>query len=198
MDNAHDTIATTAPFDAAKLDRLMDEAGLDVLIATSRHNVQYLLGGYRFFFFDVMEAIGTSRYLPVFVYQKGHPENAIYIGNRMEKFEHDLGRIWTPLVRTGSWGTIDAMGIAIDHVRKLGAAAKRVGIEASFLPADARRSSACRARRCRTARSPFHPRAASRRQISRRDSISSGKPLNGSSMRCWRRSRSCVPRHDQA
>ncbi|WP_050626673.1 M24 family metallopeptidase [Bradyrhizobium viridifuturi] len=138
MDNAHDTIATTAPFDTAKLDRLMDEAGLDILIATSRHNVQYLLGGYRFFFFDVMEAIGTSRYLPVFVYQKGHPENAIYVGNRMEKFEHDLGRIWTPLVKTGSWGTIDAMGLAIDHVRKLGATAKRVGVEASFLPADAR------------------------------------------------------------
>ena len=80
MDNAHDTIATAAPFDTAKLDRLMDEAGLDILIATSRHNVQYLLGGYRFFFFEVMEAIGTSRYLPVFVYQKRHPENAIYIG----------------------------------------------------------------------------------------------------------------------
>ena len=91
MDNAHDTIATAAPFDTAKLDRLMDEAGLDILIATSRHNVQYLLGGYRFFFFEVMEAIGTSRYLPVFVYQKRHPENAIYIGNRMEKFEQ-IGR----------------------------------------------------------------------------------------------------------
>ncbi|OKO78451.1 Xaa-Pro peptidase family protein [Bradyrhizobium sp. NAS96.2] len=138
MDSAFDTIATAAPFDTAKLDRLMDEAGLDILIATSRHNVQHLLGGYRFFFFDVMEAIGTSRYLPVFVYQKGHPENSIYIGNRMEKFEHDLGRIWTPLVKTGSWGTIDAMALAIDHVRKLGATAKRVGIEASFLPADAR------------------------------------------------------------
>ncbi|TWB88898.1 Xaa-Pro aminopeptidase [Bradyrhizobium macuxiense] len=138
MDNAFDTIATTAPFDTAKLDRLMDEARLDILIATSRHNVQYLLGGYRFFFFDVMEAIGTSRYLPVFVYQKGRPENSIYIGNRMEKFEQELGRIWTPLVKTGSWGTIDAMALAIDHVRRLGGAARRVGIEAGFLPADAR------------------------------------------------------------
>ena len=47
-----------AAFDAALLDRLMDEAGLDVLLATSKHNVQYLLGGYRFFFFDDMDAIG--------------------------------------------------------------------------------------------------------------------------------------------
>lgn len=138
MDNAFDTIATTAPFHTAKLDRLMDEAGFDVLIATSRHNVQYLLGGYRFFFFDVMEAIGTSRYLPMFVYQKGHPDNSVYIGNRMEKFEQELGRIWTPMVKAEAWGTIDAIDRAIDHVRKLGGAIRRVGIEASFLPADAR------------------------------------------------------------
>lgn len=138
MDHALDTIATAPPFDTAKLDRLMDEAGLDILIATSRHNVQYLLGGYRFFFFDVMEAIGTSRYLPVFVYQKGHPENSLYIGNRMEKFEHELGRISAPIVRAGAWGTIDAIDLAIEHVRKLGSAARRIGIEAGFLPADAR------------------------------------------------------------
>ncbi|KRP85529.1 peptidase [Bradyrhizobium pachyrhizi] len=138
MDNAFDTIATAAPFDTAKLDRLMDEAGLDVLIVTSRHNVQYLLGGYRFFFFDVMEAIGTSRYLPAFVYQKGHPENSAYIGNRMEKFEHALGRIWTPIVKAEAWGTIDAIGLVIDHVRKLAGSARRIGIEAGFLPADAR------------------------------------------------------------
>ena len=30
----------TAPFDTALLDRLMDEAGVDVLVATSKRNVQ--------------------------------------------------------------------------------------------------------------------------------------------------------------
>lgn len=138
MNKMFSAAGTRAPFDTDKLDRLMDEAGLDVLIATSRHNVQYLLGGYRFFFFDVMEAIGTSRYLPVFVYQKGHPERTAYIGNRMEGFERELGQIWTPVVKTASWGTIDAVGLAIDHVRKLGGATNKIGIEASFLPSDAR------------------------------------------------------------
>lgn len=59
------------PFDAAKLDRLMDAAGLDVLVATSKHNVQYLLGAERAIFFDYMDALGVSRYLPVLVYPKG-------------------------------------------------------------------------------------------------------------------------------
>jgi Xaa-Pro aminopeptidase len=138
MTKAFGETVTKVPFDTGKLDRLMDEAGLDVLIATSRHNVQYLLGGYRFFFFDVMEAIGTSRYLPVFIYQKGHLENTAYVGNRMEGFERELGSIWTPVIKTASWGTQDAIGLAIDHVRKLGGDAKRVGIEAGFMPSDAK------------------------------------------------------------
>jgi Xaa-Pro aminopeptidase len=130
--------AANSTFDANKLERLMQEAGLDALVVTSRHNVQYLLGGYRFFFFDVMEAIGVSRYLPVFVYQRGRPENAAYFGNRMEGFEKELGRIPAIKVETTTWGTTDAMGLAVDHIKKLGASVRRIGIEPSFLPSDAK------------------------------------------------------------
>jgi hypothetical protein len=73
-----------APFDTARLDQLMDEAGIDVLLASSKPNVQYLLGGHRSFFFDTMDAIGVSRYLPIVVYAKGAPEKAGYFGHRME------------------------------------------------------------------------------------------------------------------
>ena len=44
------------PFDHHRLDRLMDDAGIDVVLATSKHNVQYLLGGHRADFFDYMDA----------------------------------------------------------------------------------------------------------------------------------------------
>ena len=47
---------TEVPFDAARLDRLMDEAGIDVLLATSKHNNRYLMGGYSFLFYSAMEA----------------------------------------------------------------------------------------------------------------------------------------------
>ena len=90
----------TLPFDAAKLDALMDDAGIDALVVTSKHNVQYLLGGYRFFFFDQMDAIGISRYLPMLVYHRGRPEYARDVGNVMESYEHALGRFWTPAVKT--------------------------------------------------------------------------------------------------
>ncbi len=62
-------VARSIPFDADRLDRLMDEAGIDVLVVTSKHNVQYLLGGHRAFFFESMDAMGLSRYLPVLVWK---------------------------------------------------------------------------------------------------------------------------------
>src|SRR5512132_4683188 len=71
-------VAPSIPFDADRLDRLMDEAGIDVLVATSKHNVQYLLGGHRAFFFESMDAMGLSRYLPVLVYPKGSRQKAAY------------------------------------------------------------------------------------------------------------------------
>ena len=125
------------PFDADHLDRLMDEAGLDVLVLTSKHNVQYLLGGYRFFFFDGMDAIGVSRYLPVIVYAKGRLDDSGYIGNAMESYERDLGKFWMPSVQTKSWSSQTSAQLAADHIRQLGLAGKRIGVEMAFLPADA-------------------------------------------------------------
>jgi Xaa-Pro aminopeptidase len=136
MNVAQPQIARPVPFDAALLDRLLAEADIDVLVATSKHNVQYLLGGYRFFFFDYMDAIGVSRYLPVVVYQRGRPENSAYVGYRLETHEKELGRFWTPVVKTASSGSTDAMGLALEHIRRLGPV-RRIGIETAFLPVDA-------------------------------------------------------------
>jgi Xaa-Pro aminopeptidase len=125
------------PFDSNRLDQLMDDAGIDVLIATSKHNVQYLLGGYRFFFFDTMDAIGTSRYLPALVYRKGKPEQAAYIGCAMENYERELGRFWPQALELGTTGSTATAEQALAHIKRLGAGIRRVGIEAAFLPADA-------------------------------------------------------------
>jgi hypothetical protein len=71
---------------------------MDVLLATSKHNVQYLLGGHRAFFFDYMDAVGITRYLPVFIYPKGTPDKAAFIGHYMENFQHEVTPFWTPEV----------------------------------------------------------------------------------------------------
>jgi Xaa-Pro aminopeptidase len=128
---------TDAPFDTRRLDQLMGDSDLDALIVTSKHNVQYLLGGYRFFFFDYMDAIGVSRYLPVLIYRRGKPEESTYIGYRMEKFENELGRFWTPHVQTKSATSMDAARLAVDAIKRLGKNVRRIGVEVSFMPSDA-------------------------------------------------------------
>src|SRR5437660_9494278 len=106
------------PFDAARLDRLMDDAGIDVLLATSKHNVQYLLGGHRAFFFDYMDAMGLSRYLPIVIYPKGAPGKAAFFGHRLENFQREVAPFWTPVAETAASGSADDMGNATDHFRK--------------------------------------------------------------------------------
>src|SRR5690348_4168218 len=135
--NAQSAKGLAIPFDHRRLDRLMDDAGIDVVLATSKHNVQYLLGGHRADFFDYMDATGVTRYLPVLVYPKGAPEKAAYIGHRLEKFQRELKPMWTPETQTNTAGSVDAMQKAVEYIRKAGLKTKRIAAEFGFLPYDA-------------------------------------------------------------
>jgi Xaa-Pro aminopeptidase len=135
--NAQPTGSLAIPFDHQRLDRLMDEAGIDVVIATSKHNVQYLLGGHRADFFDYMDATGVTRYLPVLVYAKEMPEKAVYIGHRLEKFQIQNRALWTPEVQASSSGSVDAMQKAVAFMTKAGLRPRRIAAEYGFLPYDA-------------------------------------------------------------
>jgi Xaa-Pro aminopeptidase len=129
--------ARPAPFDTARLDKLMDDAGIDLLLATSKHNVQYLMGGHRALFFDYMDAVGITRYLPVFIYPKGAPDKAAFVGHYMENFQHEVAPFWTPDVNAKATGCVDAMQKTIEYLKKSGVLAKTIGVELSFIPADA-------------------------------------------------------------
>jgi Xaa-Pro aminopeptidase len=128
--------APALPFDSARLDSLLDEAGIDAAVISSKHNIQYLFGGYRFFFFDHFDAIGVSRYLPLLVYVKGRPDQSTYIAHGLESYEKQLGKFWTPTFQTAG-ASLDSAQRAADHLAKLGLKLKRVGVERAFLPADA-------------------------------------------------------------
>jgi Xaa-Pro aminopeptidase len=125
------------PFDAGRLDTLMEDAGIDALVVTSKHNIQYLLGGYRFFFFDHFDAIGVSRYLPILLYVKGRPERATYVGHPMESYERELDRFWVPTFSPSARMSTDGIEVAIERLATLAPKVKRIGIERAFLPADA-------------------------------------------------------------
>ena len=134
------TASRAIPFDTNRLDRLMEDAGLDVLLATSKHNVQYLLDVERAIFFDYMDALGISRYLPVVVYAKGAPDKAGYVGHLIETHQREVERPWVPELRTRGNGSVDAIATAVQMIRASGVPAKRIGVETAFLPMDAGRA----------------------------------------------------------
>jgi len=140
-DSALGTSGTRAiPFDANKLDRLMEAAGIDILLATSKHNVQYLLGAERAIFFDYMDALGVSRYLPVVIYPKGAPDKAAFIGHWLETHQRAVTPLWVPQVQTNASGSIDAISRAVSVIKGAGLPARRIGVELAFLPMDAGRA----------------------------------------------------------
>jgi len=108
-----------------------------VLCASSKHNVQYLLGGHRAFFFESMDAMGLSRYLPVLVYPKGNKQKAGYFGHRMESYQKENEPFWVGEAQTDSSGSVDTITKAIDHMRRAGMKTAKIGAELSFLPVDA-------------------------------------------------------------
>jgi Xaa-Pro aminopeptidase len=113
----------------------MDEAGVDALLACSPHNVQYLLGGYRFFMFAHGTVMGVSRYLPVLGYVRGAPEQAFFIGNPLERGQQHNEPLWVEDVQIASWTSRESGRLAAQAVNARGL--KRVAIEPSFLPLDA-------------------------------------------------------------
>ncbi len=126
-----------APFSTDRLDELMEQARLDVVLVTSKHNVQYFLGGHRAQFFDYMDAFGLSRYLPIFIYVKGALEEAAYFGHHLEAWQREVAPFWVPTARTSSSGTLDAVESAVAHLGRLGRMPRRIGVEMPFLPLDA-------------------------------------------------------------
>lgn len=125
------------PFDTDRLDRLMEEENLDAILVTSKHAIQYMLGGYRFFFYSHADAHGLSRYLPIIIYVKGRPEQASYVGSPMEKYEQELGKFWMSELHFSNMTVTDYAGSAVRQLKRLGSSIRRLGVEMDFLPQSA-------------------------------------------------------------
>jgi Xaa-Pro aminopeptidase len=125
------------PFNRSHLDGLMEDAGVDAVLATSPHNVRYLLGGYEFFMYALADSIGLSRYLPAVAYRRGRPEETLYVGAGNEAWGTDTAPLWVDDVRLVSWGAGDTARELASWIDRHVPAGGRVGVELPYLPAEA-------------------------------------------------------------
>ncbi len=128
---------TTYPFDAKKLEGLMEEARVDLVLTSTRHNIRYLTGGRYHHFFLRSSRAGASQYLAVAGLPRGRFQDAFYVGRREEQRELQERPLWIGQVSFGVWETVSAAGLSVDAVKKLGLERATIGVEMPFLPADA-------------------------------------------------------------
>jgi Xaa-Pro dipeptidase len=125
------------PFDAKKLNRLMEEAGLQLLLACTRHNVRYLTGGYFYHFLARAPRFGRSQYLPFVGLPRGRFDEAFYVGRVDERSQIETEGLWILHRIATLLGTVNAAEGVIQAVRQLGIIEGTIGVELPFLPGDA-------------------------------------------------------------
>ena len=125
------------PFDAAKLDRLMAEAGLGLVLASTRHNVRYLSGGYYYHFHANSTRMGRSQYLAFVGVPRSRVRETFFVGRAEERGQMEAESLWIAERIDAVRGTVSAAEGAVKALRRLGLTSGRIGVEMPFLPADA-------------------------------------------------------------
>ncbi|HKX19863.1 MAG TPA: Xaa-Pro peptidase family protein [bacterium] len=136
---------TTLPFDTERLARIARDQKIDLVLASTRHNVRYLTGGYYLHFFARASRFGGGQYLSFVAVPAAQPRTAFYVGRRDQILnEQDyidaFGPFWIAdrhWVPRGPSMSQDAATVAARALRAGGHAAATIAIESSFLPADA-------------------------------------------------------------
>ena len=123
----------TAPFDTGRLDALLDEAGADAVVATSSHNVFYLVGSYSDFF-AAFDAIGVDRYLPAAAILRGRLGDAFAVGHEVDAGLHEVERPWVPALFDVAQTVAETARVVAAQMRARGLAGGTIAIEQSFAP----------------------------------------------------------------
>jgi Xaa-Pro aminopeptidase len=121
------------PFDADRLDALLDEQGVDVVVAISHHNVRYLLGSYSSFFAS-FDAIGVDRYLPAVAVPRGRLDDAFAVGHEIDAGLHEVEPPWVPTLLDRSQSAAETARLVAAQLRARGLARATVAVEQSFAP----------------------------------------------------------------
>lgn len=123
------------PFDSAKLQNLMDEAGVNLILASTRHNVRYLTGGYVYHFHERGQRMGSSQYLAFVGVPRGRVADAFYIGATGEKMGLDVLPLWIGQRDLDAGDALSSAMAAALMAHTMGVTNGKIGVELPFLPA---------------------------------------------------------------
>ena len=125
------------PYDGAKLDRLMEEAGVDLVLAFTRHNIRYLCGGYYYHFHERFQAIAEAQYTPLLGIPRGKPGEAFLVGGSGEFGQAKAEKLWVPEIIPTERHPAAAAREAAQAIRKRDLGRSTIAVERDFLPVSA-------------------------------------------------------------
>jgi len=133
------------PFDVERLQRVMRAHKADVVLATTRHNVRYLTGGYYLSFYARAPRFGGGQYLSVVGIPAAQPDAAFYVGRQdgvlnEQDYIDAFGPFWIAdrrWIKRGPSMTAAAAATAAQVLHDKGFGSGTIAVESSFLPADA-------------------------------------------------------------
>lgn len=125
-------------FDAERLFALMERLNVDLVVASSRHNVRYLTGGYYYPLYMWDGNTMRTQHLSFVVVSRNRLDRSFFIGRPGEEAVMEEGGFWPyerfESRRIGSLSTIEKM---VEVLRRFHLDRGRIAAELSYLPADA-------------------------------------------------------------
>ncbi len=133
------------PFDGERLQRAMRARRADVVLASTRHNVRYLTGGYYLSFYARAPRFGRGQYLSFVGIPASDLASAFYVGRQDGILnEQDYIDVFGPMwvndrhwIKRGASMSASAAEMAAQVLHDKGLAGRTIAIELPFLPADA-------------------------------------------------------------
>jgi Xaa-Pro aminopeptidase len=133
-----DRDAARAGFDKGRLSTLLGDRGVDLLLASSRHNIRYLTGGYYYPLYLWDAHTRGSQYLSFLAIPRDSPAASVYIGRPGEREVMEEAGVGIPRCHESTGiGTRPAAAKAVEVLRDLQLDQGCIALELPSLPADA-------------------------------------------------------------
>ncbi len=128
---------TWLPDNTKRLFTLMNASNIELLLVSSRHNIQYMSGGYYYPLYVWDTHTRRTQYISFLVIPHGQLDKTFYVGRPDETEVIEEAELWFPQCYEGT--KIESISITkalIEQLKERKLTTKRIGIEYSALPAD--------------------------------------------------------------
>jgi Xaa-Pro dipeptidase len=125
------------PFDTTKLFALMEESGVELLLASTRHNTRYLTGGYYYPLYMWDPHARRTQYLSFLGIPRGSLGDSFFVGRPGEREVMQEAEVWIKQCYEGEKiASLSTAARMVEVLKQRNLDALRIAVELPSLPAD--------------------------------------------------------------